>query len=336
MARELLAFGSATPPADAYLRYDTSNAMNAQSFKLTGFTSPYISSVKFYMKKVGAIATTNMYAEIHSSTTGTSQTVGESENLVDTSAAVSTSTLTTSYAEVEFTFSGAVTLTPETTYYIVLYASGVAISSTKYIKIGNNTGAYSNGQAHKISTTNVWAEAGNYDFTTTILGQEAIVDSGSDILMIADTVSATVPAYTDYRYYMGSFDGKVYQENPEYYHDDNQEIACHLITKVTDKADQYPEAHGALKTVYFVRLWYQDRTENASVTVGVSNDEGESWTEVTKLIGNGDGKTKCKDYFFPVTGHTLQYKVENESASDNVQFIALAAFFIIGGRFFNF
>lgn len=341
MARELVAFGSAVPPADGHLEYDTTNSMQAQSFQITGFITPRITAVKIYLKEEGIISdSATVWVEIHSSTTGTSQSAGLSTNIVGTqSDSVSTSTLTGSYAEISFTWAGSgivapTGLSPDTTYYLVIYST-LTINSTNYIKVGNNTNVYGSGVAHKISTTNEWSDANAYDFTVTIEGQEDISVSDSDTFLFADATGATVPAYTDYRYYMGSIDGKVYMEHPDYYHDDTNSITCQFLTKVTDKAELYPEAHGMYQTDYIVRLWYIDHTEDASVIVSISIDEGTNWTTNTKNIGTGDGTIKCEDFFFPVHGFTFQYRVSNASTSDNVQFIAMEVFFVIDGEYFK-
>jgi len=159
--------------------------------------------------------------------------------------------------------------------------------------------------------------------------------SASDTVTMSDETGDLVPAATDFRYYLGSYNGKVYLEHPNYYHDDNETIPAHLITKITDFSEEVPEAHNKYKTVYFVRLWYIDKTTSTDVTLSVSNDEGTTWVTNTKSIGTGSKLTKSVDFFYPVSGHTFQFKVENDSDDKDFQWIGIEAYFDICGEFFG-
>jgi len=160
-------------------------------------------------------------------------------------------------------------------------------------------------------------------------------DAATDTVTMSDETGKLVSVGTDFRYYLGSYDGKVYLEHPDYYHDDNEAIPAHLITKVTDFSEEVPEAHNKYKTVYFVRLWYIDKTASTDITVSVSNDEGTTWTTNTKAIGTGSKLTKSADFFYPISGHTFQFKVENDSNDKDFQWIGLEAYYKICGEFFG-
>jgi len=159
--------------------------------------------------------------------------------------------------------------------------------------------------------------------------------STTDTVSMSDYSGGVVPATTDFRYYLGSYDGKVYMEHPYYYHDNNETIPAHLITKVTDFSEEVPEAHNKYKTVYFVRLWYIDKSVSTTVVLSVSNDEGAAWSTNTKNIGTGSKLTKSADFFYPISGHTFQFKVENDSTDKDFQWIGLEVYFTISGEYFG-
>lgn len=158
--------------------------------------------------------------------------------------------------------------------------------------------------------------------------------SATDTVTMSDGVGG-IPAATNFRYYLGSYDGKVYLEHPAYYHDNDVAMPVHLITKVTDFSEEVPEAHNKYKTIYFVRLWYIDKTASTTITLSVSNDEGTTWTTNTKTIGTGSELTKSVDFFYPISGHTFQFKVENESGDKDFQWIGLESYYKICGEYFG-
>lgn len=158
--------------------------------------------------------------------------------------------------------------------------------------------------------------------------------AATETVIMSDGVGG-IPAATNFRYYLGSYDGKVFLEHPAYYHDNDVAIPAHLITKVTDFSEEVPEAHNKYKTVYFVRLWYIDKTASTAVTLSVSNDEGTTWTTNTKTIGTGSELTKSVDFFYPISGHTFQFKVENDSGNKDFQWIGLEVYFDVCGEFFQ-
>lgn len=162
------------------------------------------------------------------------------------------------------------------------------------------------------------------------LGQSAV-----EVITMSDVTGVNVSVATDFRYYLGSFDGKVYLEHPAYYHDDNEAIPAHLITKVTDFSEEVFEAHNKFKIVHFIRLWYVDKSENTNVVLSVSIDEGTSWITNTKTLGSGSRLIKTKDFLFDLEGHTFQFRVENESADKDFQWIGLEIFFDITGEYFE-
>jgi hypothetical protein len=149
-----------------------------------------LGSAKFYLKKTGA-PTGTVYATLYN-ITGISGSTGKPTGAVlDTSATINVSTLTTSYALYSFLFSGGITPTNGTVYAIALnYGSGdlsnyvqVGIDATSPTHIGNafvNTGSLA---------SPVWASSGS--------GQDTcfyVYSTGSPLL---DKLSNTDTGFVD-------------------------------------------------------------------------------------------------------------------------------------------
>ena len=132
---------------------------SSQSF--TGKASK-LSSGKFYLKKVGS-PTGNMYMKVyaHSGTFGTSSV--PTGSALATSDALSIADLTTSYALVEFTFSGANQITiQEGTKYVLTFESDQSSSTSNYVANGCDASSPSH--------------AGNYGYKTSIWNAYNLID----------------------------------------------------------------------------------------------------------------------------------------------------------------
>lgn len=101
-----------------------SGSFTAAGQSFTASTSQDMYSAVFEIKKVGS-PTGNVYAKLYSHT-GTFGSSGTPGTLLATSDAIDISTLSTSYAEVTFNFTGAeqYTLTSTTNYFIVVEYTG--------------------------------------------------------------------------------------------------------------------------------------------------------------------------------------------------------------------
>lgn len=159
------------------LRNSSSNTLLAQSFQLSSASE--INSVKLALKK-GCLwdvyrylcPTGNVWAEIHSSTSGTSGTKNASSNIVgQASDNVSVSSIAQGFGWIEFTFSGTKpSLSASTTYYIVLYGS-FTIDSDKNIEWTVDSGnPYSDGEAFTINGSMSWTTKTGFDFSFQLYG----------------------------------------------------------------------------------------------------------------------------------------------------------------------
>jgi hypothetical protein len=142
-----------------------------------------VSKVIVKMKKTGA-PTGNAWAEIHSSSAGTSLTKDTSTNIVGAASAnVDIATgITTAYTSITFTFSGTKpALDENTTYYLVIYGSNT-VSTTNYLSVGLDvsTPIYTNGKLWKIDGSLAWTGVTSVDMVFEIYAMQ--VTAGSQLL----------------------------------------------------------------------------------------------------------------------------------------------------------
>jgi hypothetical protein len=104
----------------------------AQSFQIS--TASVVSTVDVYLKKYGS-PTGNLTVEIQTDNAGEPSGTAVTNG---TSATVSASTLTTSFAATTFTFSGNPSLSASTTYWLVLTTTDTQ-SNTNYVIWGADT-----------------------------------------------------------------------------------------------------------------------------------------------------------------------------------------------------
>ena len=161
-------------------------------------------------------------------------------------------------------------------------------------------------------------------------------DTHIEILSISDsaTAAAVSPLETTFRYYLGSFEGKMYSELAEAYSDDGAAINAIWESKDLDFGDKYEELTDRKKTLYKVRLNYVDKTAGADVSVDASTDGGTTWAQRGKSIGTGSGKTKDAIFHFVKTGVYFRFRVVNNTTSDQFQWTRLVPLFVDAGENF--
>lgn len=197
VGESLLEHGSIISSVGNPLRQDASNVLLAQSFEISATRD--VTSIKMALKKIGSPAG-NVWAEIHTSRTGTHVTRGLSDNIVTNGVSDNvsiSSNVTADYEWVEFSFSTAPTLTGSTTYYLVLYGSFTP-AATDYIRSVRDTG-YSSGSmwlVGLVGVTYTWVEYADYDNAFKIYGinttaSAAETHSLSDITQIRDLREGT-------------------------------------------------------------------------------------------------------------------------------------------------
>jgi len=165
----------------------------------------------------------------------------------------------------------------------------------------------------------------------------AISGSHTEEIILSDSGALSISADPTFRYYYGSYDGKVYAEDSAYKADDGTSIPAQWESKETDFAEESIESHNKFKTIYKVRLWYVDISDTtATVTVKIKPNGGSTWTSITRNIGgSGDDTNKPEDFFVILHGHSFKFRVENDSSDNEFQWTALEVFYTLGGDFFS-
>jgi hypothetical protein len=140
-----------------------------------------------------------------------------------------------------------------------------------------------------------------------------------------------------FRYYFGSYEGKVYAEESVYKSDGDASIDAYWESKETDFAEEGMDSHDRFKTIYKVRLWYVDISDNpAPITLSIKPDGGATWTTIAVNIGGtGDDTTKSKDFYIIKSGHSFKFRIEHNSVNNEFQWSALEVFYTLGGDYFQ-
>lgn len=161
-SRVLLTFGPEETGSYARLRNGNSNYLLAQSFKLE--TAADIEKVRIPLKRTANPPIGNVWVEIHSSTSGTSETINASANIVgEASSDIPGTDITTDPIWTEFSFLGVLpSLSADTTYYLVLYYDDV-VDASYYISWTLHS-EYADGGNYAIDNSMAWS-SGGYDFS---------------------------------------------------------------------------------------------------------------------------------------------------------------------------
>lgn len=156
----------------------------------------------------------------------------------------------------------------------------------------------------------------------------------SDTLTLSDVVYVAQTIRTNYGYYLAGQPGTTYHHDASYLSDNTTPISCEWRSKRIDFADQDPEALGKWKTLFRVRVHYEDLAANTTLALRVSVDGGTTWTTQSATMGTGDLAIKEKDFFFIVTGRMFNFSLISASASNASKVIALEAEYEVGGEYF--
>ena len=168
------------------------------------------------------------------------------------------------------------------------------------------------------------------DIATTAVDDEVptdYVDEVTETVTCTDTVVTSIVTPQNYSYYLGSSNGMVYAYNRDEHGDNGVAINSYWKSKRLDFSDTHPQLMSTWKTISHVQVTYVDKGE-ATVTLSVSSDGGVSWKSMVKTFGSGTGKVADKSFYFWKTGRFFNFKIANNSSSEDFQWIRLTAHFM--------
>ncbi|KKK69513.1 hypothetical protein LCGC14_2933290, partial [marine sediment metagenome] len=113
-------------------------------------------------------------------------------------------------------------------------------------------------------------------------------------------------------------------------------VSCQYVTKDTDFTDQDELAIDRWKTVYAVKLFYEDVFASTDIVVAISTDGGDTWPySLSKTLGNGDESRKDATYHFIVTGQFFRFRASSGSASTTFKLLGMEVEYQDAGTHFT-
>ena len=185
-----------------------------------------------------------------------------------------------------------------------------------------------------------------YHISDTVIDTVSITPSATGIAnytqTVTDTVNITPLIYdaqtikVDYEYYLGTDTGTTHIFSDTYKGDAGVIIPCQYVTKNTDFSDQDQLANDRWKTVYAVKLFYEDVYASTDIVVAISTDGGITWpVSKSQTLGTGDEKRKDFTYYFICTGQFFMFRVSSGSASTTFKLLGLEIEYQDAGEHFT-
>lgn len=140
----------------------------------------------------------------------------------------------------------------------------------------------------------------------------------------------------DFGYYIGTSNGEVMQFDSSLYGDNTATINSQLVTKRIDFLDQSPEMIDRWKTVHAVKVTYVDLGA-VSITVSVSTDGGENWTDssaTTIGTAGADNVIKTKTFWFIKTGQYFNFKISHTANTGRLKIVQVEVEYEEAGEHF--
>ena len=131
--------------------------------------------------------------------------------------------------------------------------------------------------------------------------------------------------------YLGTNAGGVHALGEDYRGDAGEPIMAYWQSRNTDMSDQNPGVAMLFKTVESVKLFYVDKNAT-DVVVSVSNDDGVTWTDVTKNIGSGSNEPQEATFWFWITGKEFRFKIAHSSSTDDFQWVRAEVNYVSQGE----
>lgn len=208
-------------------------------------------------------------------------------------------------------------------------------NSTRNLEFGgesvNNT-RYYNGHIDELRISDSARWTSNFTPQAYAYGYE---DTATVTISMTPSVNDARIIRLDYEYYFGTDTGTTHIYSDTYKGDAGVIISCQYVTKNTDFSDQDPSANDKWKTVYAVKLFYEDVFSSTDIVVAISTDGGTTWNKTqTQTLGTGDETRKDATYYFICTGQFFMFRISSGSASSFFKFLGLEIEYEYAGEHF--
>jgi Neuraminidase (sialidase) len=159
------------------------------------------------------------------------------------------------------------------------------------------------------------------------------VDTVTGTVTVSDGVASSATIRTDWGYFLGTDDGKVYEYSPDYYADVSAGITSSWDSKVIRSQDVFgPQYVDYWMTIKKVRIIYVDHAASTEMIAAVTTDGGVTWETQSKQNGTGSLTTKSAYYYFLKFGQYFKVRAEFPSSNKHFQLIGIEAFFELRGE----
>ena len=148
-----------------------------------------------------------------------------------------------------------------------------------------------------------------------ITSQSVMGTTDTNTTAVFDYNESSQTIKTNFAYYLCTLRGGVYEYSTSYKGDAGNIFPCIYESKDTDFGDQNPQLTDRNKTVWAIKLHYED-LEEATFTVGISTDGGATWTTVNKTVGSGTERAASTTFHFHVTGQRFKFRIQHGVADE--------------------
>ena len=191
------------------------------------------------------------------------------------------------------------------------------VSTTAWYSLNTNTTAVTQNIYQTVQSPGVLSNTViEYAKGTEVLTSQSVMGTTDTNTIAAwDYHESSQTIKTNFAYYLCTGDGGVYEYSTAYKGDAGNIYTCRWESKDTDFGDQDPRLTDRNKTVWAVKLHYED-LEEVTLTVGISTDGGATWTTVNKTVGSGTERAASKTFHFHITGQRFKFRIQHGVADE--------------------
>ena len=183
---------------------------------------------------------------------------------------------------------------------------------------------YSAYSAEVSATCHANTSTGTINISSSAAHSVALTNTVTGTINLSSSTSGAKTLKTDYLYYFGTKNGTTHIYSDTYKGDAGVIIPCQYITKDTDFTDQDQQSNDKWKTIYAIKVFYEDMSANTRMAVSISTDGGATWAaSQAQTLGTGSEKRKDTTFFFIVSGQFFRFKIFNGSASNTFKWLGM-------------